>query len=194
MPVLFFYQRCIDLSGFCEQIAIGALNADRFIAGDSQHIGIRVLLEPCQRLVEGRRGGESGLPRGGLAPAVGGLRGADRRALRVGRSRGRGLSGSLRDDGPAALEWAARYLERVDSLPVLAQVAPGEIRARLPARAPESGEPFSAVLRDPEFLVEAGNLRIDVNPQAGEDIQRIVEALHAAPRHVVERLKQIVEP
>ena len=53
---------------------------------------------------------------------------------------------------------------------------------------------FTAVLRDPDFLVEARNLRIDVTPQAGEEIQRIVEALHAAPRHVVERLKQIVEP
>jgi tripartite-type tricarboxylate transporter receptor subunit TctC len=53
---------------------------------------------------------------------------------------------------------------------------------------------FTAVLRDPDFLVEAGNLRIDVTPQAGEEIQRIVEALHAAPRQVVERLKQIVEP
>jgi len=53
---------------------------------------------------------------------------------------------------------------------------------------------FTAVLRDPDFLVEAGNLRIDVTPQAGEEIQRIVEALRAAPRQVVERLKQIVEP
>jgi tripartite-type tricarboxylate transporter receptor subunit TctC len=53
---------------------------------------------------------------------------------------------------------------------------------------------FMAVLRDPDFLVEAGNLRIDVTPQAGEHIQRIVEAVHAAPRQVVERLKQIVEP
>jgi tripartite-type tricarboxylate transporter receptor subunit TctC len=53
---------------------------------------------------------------------------------------------------------------------------------------------FTAVLRDPEFLAEAVALRIDVTPQAGEEIQRIVEALHATPRHVVERLKQIVEP
>jgi aromatic-L-amino-acid/L-tryptophan decarboxylase len=66
------------------------------------------------------------------------------------------LSGSLRDDGPAALEWAARYLERVESLPVLAQVAPGDIRARLPARAPESGEPFSAVLRDLDEVLLPG--------------------------------------
>lgn len=54
----------------------------------------------------------------------------------------------LRDEGPAALEWAARYLERVRELPVLAPVAPGEIRARLPRTPPEAPEPFSAVLRD----------------------------------------------
>ena len=53
---------------------------------------------------------------------------------------------------------------------------------------------FTAVLRDPDFLVEARLLRIDVTPQAGEEIQRIVGAFHAAPRQVVERLKQIVEP
>jgi aromatic-L-amino-acid decarboxylase len=54
----------------------------------------------------------------------------------------------LRADGQAALEWAASYLERVSELPVLAQVKPGEIRARLPAHAPEDPEPFSAVLAD----------------------------------------------
>jgi tripartite-type tricarboxylate transporter receptor subunit TctC len=53
---------------------------------------------------------------------------------------------------------------------------------------------FSAVLNDPDFLVEARLLRIDVTPQPGEEIQRIVGSLHAAPRQVVERLKQIVEP
>jgi aromatic-L-amino-acid decarboxylase len=66
------------------------------------------------------------------------------------------LSGSLREDGPAALEWAARYLERVESLPVLAQVAPGDIRSRLPASAPEDGEPFSAILRDLDEVLLPG--------------------------------------
>jgi aromatic-L-amino-acid/L-tryptophan decarboxylase len=63
---------------------------------------------------------------------------------------------SLREDGPAALEWAARYLERVGELPVLAQVEPGEIRARLPKTAPEQGEPFPAVLRDLDELLLPG--------------------------------------
>ena len=43
----------------------------------------------------------------------------------------------LRDEGPAALEWAATYLERVGELRVLAQVSPGEIRSRLPRCAPD---------------------------------------------------------
>jgi aromatic-L-amino-acid decarboxylase len=60
---------------------------------------------------------------------------------------------SLRDDGPEVLEWAARYLDRVGELPVLAQVEPGYVRSRLPASAPEQGEPFSAVLRDVEEVL-----------------------------------------
>ncbi len=63
------------------------------------------------------------------------------------------MSSSFREDGAAALEWAARYLERVEELPVLAQVAPGELSARLPAAPPEVGEPFSAVLRDMDELI-----------------------------------------
>jgi aromatic-L-amino-acid decarboxylase len=62
----------------------------------------------------------------------------------------------LRSDGAAALEWAASYLERVNELPVLAQVSPGEIRGRLPRAAPEQGEPFENVLRDLDELLLPG--------------------------------------
>ena len=63
---------------------------------------------------------------------------------------------TFRDDGAAALEWAARYLERVGELPVLAQVEPGDIRARLPASPPERGEPFANVLRDLDEVLLPG--------------------------------------
>jgi aromatic-L-amino-acid decarboxylase len=59
----------------------------------------------------------------------------------------------FRADGAAALEWAARYLERVDELPVLAQVKPGELSAKLPLSAPEQAEPFANVLRDLDELI-----------------------------------------
>jgi aromatic-L-amino-acid/L-tryptophan decarboxylase len=60
---------------------------------------------------------------------------------------------TFRDDGHAAVDWVARYLDRVDELPVLAQVAPGELSARLPESAPEQGEPFANVLRDLDELI-----------------------------------------
>jgi aromatic-L-amino-acid decarboxylase len=63
---------------------------------------------------------------------------------------------SFREDGAAALEWAARYLERVGDFPVLAQVEPGEVRSRLPASPPEDGEPFAALLRDLDDVILPG--------------------------------------
>jgi aromatic-L-amino-acid/L-tryptophan decarboxylase len=55
---------------------------------------------------------------------------------------------TFREDGQAALDWVSGYLERLDELPVLARVEPGDVRSRLPAAPPEHGEPFAAVLRD----------------------------------------------
>jgi aromatic-L-amino-acid decarboxylase len=59
----------------------------------------------------------------------------------------------FREDGAAALEWAAAYLDRVGELPVLAQVKPGELTAQLPESAPEQPEPFANVLRDLDALL-----------------------------------------
>ena len=58
--------------------------------------------------------------------------------------------------GRAALDWIADYWRRVDELPVLSRVAPGETRARLPADPPEEGEPFANVLRDLDQIVVPG--------------------------------------
>ncbi len=63
---------------------------------------------------------------------------------------------SFRDDGAAALEWAARYLEQVGEYPVLAQVEPGDVRARLPASPPEEPESFADVLRDLDEIIVPG--------------------------------------
>jgi aromatic-L-amino-acid decarboxylase len=60
---------------------------------------------------------------------------------------------SFRADGHAAVDWAADYLDRVGGLPVLAQVKPGELSAKLPLSAPELGEPFTNVLRDVDELI-----------------------------------------
>src|SRR3954452_5704755 len=63
---------------------------------------------------------------------------------------------SFREDGAAAVEWAANYLETVGELPVLAQVKPGDIRAQLPKSPPDDPEPFDAVLRDLDEILRPG--------------------------------------
>ena len=60
---------------------------------------------------------------------------------------------TFREDGYAAVDWAAGYLDRVGELPVLAQVRPGELTAKLPDSAPEHGEPFANVLADLDELI-----------------------------------------
>ncbi|HEX3226497.1 MAG TPA: pyridoxal-dependent decarboxylase [Gaiellaceae bacterium] len=60
---------------------------------------------------------------------------------------------SFREDGYAAVDWASRYLERIDELPVLAQVTPGELSAKLPLSPPEHGEPFAKLLGDLDELI-----------------------------------------
>ncbi len=59
----------------------------------------------------------------------------------------------FRSDGAAALEWVARYLEGARELPVLPDVRPGDLRARLPSAPPQRGEPFVDVLRDLDDVI-----------------------------------------
>src|SRR4051812_18747998 len=62
----------------------------------------------------------------------------------------------FRRHGHAVVDWVADYLERVGELPIQAPVAPGEIAAMLPGRAPEAPEPFEALLADLDDVVLPG--------------------------------------
>lgn len=62
----------------------------------------------------------------------------------------------FREWGRRFVEWAAEYLENVGRYPVMAQVAPGDVRAALAAEAPEQGEPTEALLRDFESVIVPG--------------------------------------
>ena len=62
----------------------------------------------------------------------------------------------LRRHGHAVVDWVADYLERVGTLPVVPDVAPGAVRAALPLSPPERGEPFEDVLADVDRVVVPG--------------------------------------
>jgi aromatic-L-amino-acid decarboxylase len=62
----------------------------------------------------------------------------------------------FRHYGRTVVDWIADYYERVESLPVLSGVHPGQIRASLPTQPPQQGEAFEDVLRDVEELILPG--------------------------------------
>lgn len=62
----------------------------------------------------------------------------------------------LRATGRAALDWVAGYRERIEELPVLSRVGPGDVRAELPEEPPTRGESIEEILRDVERIVVPG--------------------------------------
>ena len=58
--------------------------------------------------------------------------------------------------GHQVVDWIADYRARVESLPVMSRVEPGQVRAQLPASPPVEPEGFEAVLRDLETVVLPG--------------------------------------
>ena len=62
----------------------------------------------------------------------------------------------FRRHGHELVEWIADYVEHVERYPVLSRVKPGDIRAALPANAPEDGESFDAIMADFERVLVPG--------------------------------------
>ena len=62
----------------------------------------------------------------------------------------------FRQSGRDTINWVARYLQDIERYPVLSRAVPGDLRRRLPAHPPETGEPFQAVLKDLDDLILPG--------------------------------------
>jgi hypothetical protein len=52
---------------------------------------------------------------------------------------------------------------------------------------------FMQTLKDAAFLEEAEKQGIEVQPLAGEDIQKLLERVYAAPKQVIDRAKAAAE-
>jgi aromatic-L-amino-acid decarboxylase len=62
----------------------------------------------------------------------------------------------FRKAGHRIIDWIADYRAGVESRPVMAKTAPGEIKAMLPASPPRQPESFDAILRDLDRVVIPG--------------------------------------
>ncbi len=62
----------------------------------------------------------------------------------------------FRECGYAVIDWIADYYKDIETLPVLSQVKPGEIRQTLPLAPPSEGEAFAAILHDMKQVILPG--------------------------------------
>jgi len=62
----------------------------------------------------------------------------------------------FRRQGKEVVEWIARYMEEVESYPVMSRVQPGDILNNLPELPPEHPEPFGDMLQDVQDIIMPG--------------------------------------
>jgi aromatic-L-amino-acid decarboxylase len=62
-------------------------------------------------------------------------------------------SAEFRRFGHELIDWIADYFDRIDDLPVLAAIEPGDLKAQLPQTPPLSGEPMEQIIADLDRLI-----------------------------------------
>ena len=55
--------------------------------------------------------------------------------------------------GHQLIDWIADYFDRIDDLPVLAAIEPGDLKAQLPSTPPLQGEPMEQIISDIDRLI-----------------------------------------
>ena len=63
---------------------------------------------------------------------------------------------AFRRHGHAMIDWIAKYMQEVETYPVMSPLKPGDVRAKLPAQPPQHGEPFEQMLRDVDEIIMPG--------------------------------------
>lgn len=65
-------------------------------------------------------------------------------------------SKTFREQGHRLIDWVADYMDGIEGHPVRAMTRPGDIAAKLPARAPETGETWDDIIADLDRVILPG--------------------------------------
>ena len=55
--------------------------------------------------------------------------------------------------GHELIDWIANYFDRIEELPVLAAIEPGDLKSQLPQSPPQQGEPMAEIITDLDRLI-----------------------------------------
>jgi tripartite-type tricarboxylate transporter receptor subunit TctC len=101
-------------------------------------------------------------------------------------ARGIPAAGKLAEDGPARRALELFYAQNVLGRPyVMAPEVPADRVAALRGA-------FMQVLKDPELLADAKNMRVTINPQSGEQVQALMAKLYATPKDIVDVVRATI--
>jgi hypothetical protein len=53
-------------------------------------------------------------------------------------------------------------------------------------------EGFSKTVKDPAFLAEAKNKKLDIDPTSGEEVEALAKEVMSQPPEVIDRLKKLM--
>jgi hypothetical protein len=53
---------------------------------------------------------------------------------------------------------------------------------------------FDATVKDLEYLADAKKMKIDIEPLSGDKVQALVLKLHATPKDIVQKARQVIRP
>jgi tripartite-type tricarboxylate transporter receptor subunit TctC len=101
-------------------------------------------------------------------------------------------------DVPTAIELAATQSDK-DMLRFYARkfsmAYPFVMAAEVPVeRVKAMRGAFEATMRDPAFLKDAARLGLDVDPFSGAEMEALIRELDAAPKGIVDRVAEFIEP
>ena len=95
---------------------------------------------------------------------------------------------------PAAIDFAKTPEDRQVMELVLSQAIFGRPYVLPPDVPPERAaalrKAFVETLQDKNLLAEAQKMKLDLDPLSGEDLQKVIRRIYAAPVHIVERARQ----
>jgi hypothetical protein len=52
---------------------------------------------------------------------------------------------------------------------------------------------FNATMKDPEFIAEVKQRKLDLHPATGEDLEALVKKIYATPKPIVEKIGELIK-
>ncbi len=62
-----------------------------------------------------------------------------------------------------------------------------------PERVKMLRDAFNATMKDPEFIADVKKQKLDLDPQNGEQIERLIKDIYATPKPVIQRVTELVK-